>query len=674
LSLCIDTKHDKYITPVLSFYLTESIGMSTSFASRTTPPVVPLALRVGVVGHRPDRLQQANLGKLSGIIGEILDTIKTGVFRFQTDNTGLYSDDLPVLRAISPLAEGTDRIFAEQAFDAGYELCCIMPFHQVEFEKDFDPLISLEPGSLGRFRDIINSTEVAGKLTRFELDGNRKNSSQAYSVCGKTVLNQSDLLIVVWDGEYTGKPGGTEETFREAQKMGIPMIWIDAREGHAWQLIKSGNDFNISTVGNRMIPSGLSTLEDIRSVVYGICQLPDNQDNIVAERKEGNKSINSERSQLEIFYTRRKPPFMTAVIWKCFRDIFGDGKFPKPVFQLENFEEAVKDEWPEDISNPVGRMVNTLRPYYAWPDKLAVLFSDRYRSAFIITFLTAALAVGLALLPFVSRWDSHSKADIICIAIEMIMILIIISNVYLGRRNKWHERWIDYRLLAESIRHLRLVAPMGGGRPFLQPQAHLKTYGQPESGWVAWYVRAVERCLRLPSIVVDKMHLQTSLGHLLNLIESQIGYHEKNAGRCRNIEGKLHSIGFILFALTFVSCFIHFITGVWLHDYLPSWLSPRLMTFFCAFFPALGAAMAGINNQGEFTRISKRSEAMFDQLNLIKIQVKELISEIDSKTGSPDEQYSVKTSDMIKKTARLLTNEVLDWRVVFLDRPLNASA
>ena len=122
---------------------------------------------------------------------------------------------------------------------------------------------------------------------------------------------------------------------------------------------------------------------------------------------------------------------------------------------------AVRPEWPKDQSTPIARLVDTLRPFYAWPDKLAVLFADRYRSAFLLAFLLAAAAVGLALLPVALGLHPHHGAEIACIALEFVAIVAILALVFLGRRRRWHERWIDYRLTAELVRHLRLVAPLG---------------------------------------------------------------------------------------------------------------------------------------------------------------------------------------------------------------------
>jgi hypothetical protein len=190
-----------------------------------TPPRAPLAFRVGVVGHRPNRLDKANLDQLANVIGTILSAVKDETLSVARDCKAHdckapYDGAAPVLTAISPLAEGTDRIFAEQALHLGFKLCRVLPFPQAEFEKDFAPGSALEQGdSLSRFQQML-----AQATAQFELDGTRAEESEAYGAGGRVVLNQSDLLIVVWDGERQGKRGGTEETFDEARNRGVTVV------------------------------------------------------------------------------------------------------------------------------------------------------------------------------------------------------------------------------------------------------------------------------------------------------------------------------------------------------------------------------------------------------------------------------------------------------------------
>ena len=82
-----------------------------------------------------------------------------------------------------------------------------------------------------------------------------------------------------------------------------------------------------------------------------------------------------------------------------------------------------------------------------------------------------------------------------------------------------------------------------------------------------------------------------------------------------------------------------------------------------AFLPALGASLAGINSQGEFRRIAKRSEAMAEHL-------KKLLAEADAMTLTDRLPITLRWSvdaDLTAGVTQLMVNEVLDWRVVFLN-------
>jgi hypothetical protein len=187
---------------------------------------------------------------------------------------------------------------------------------------------------------------------------------------------------------------------------------------------------------------------------------------------------------------------------------------------------------------------------------------------------------------------------------------------------------------------------------------------------MAWYVRAVERALGLPAAVVDELHVRACLEHLKDLVKEQIDYHKRSAGRCHRMEHRLHNWGMTFLFLTLFACALHLFLPEHLHQepYL-AWLAPNVLTFLCGFLPASGAAMAGINNQGEFRRIERRSKAMEKQLQLLLAR----ISALDEQTKSArarGTRLSAQAAALSAEVAGLLVNEVLDWRVVFLDRPL----
>jgi len=86
-----------------------------------------------------------------------------------------------------------------------------------------------------------------------------------------------------------------------------------------------------------------------------------------------------------------------------------------------------------------------------------------------------------------------------------------------------------------------------------------------------------------------------------------------------------------------------------------------------AFFPAVGAAFSAIRSQAEFQRVSQRSFAMTDRLKKLQIDLAAIPTR-------PNELNSVELRECVGKVTDLMINEMLDWRVVFQDRPLSLPA
>jgi hypothetical protein len=181
----------------------------------------PFTVSVGIVGHRPDRLGSADLPLLSNTMRSLLLAVR---------------NDLPNgarPQAVSSLAEGADRLFAEQAIDLGFHLLCPMPFAQSEYERDFTGRTALEPDSLDRFRLLLRRAQAGSGLTRLELPGTRADPG-AYRTAGRAVLDHSPSLVVfVWDGRRAGKPEGTEEALDEACDRRMHIVWIHAEAPHS---------------------------------------------------------------------------------------------------------------------------------------------------------------------------------------------------------------------------------------------------------------------------------------------------------------------------------------------------------------------------------------------------------------------------------------------------------
>jgi hypothetical protein len=377
------------------------------------------------------------------------------------------------------------------------------------------------------------------------------------------------------------------------------------------------------------------------------------------------------QSLREAFFSEGKPRRNRAVVWKLFRDAVGSYRVRIQSFGVKEFETAVAEEWPDDAPGVAGWVNQRLRKYYAWADKLADIYADRYRSTFVLPYFLGVFAVFLALFSMAAGWITETKAETkaddfrqaVCTFVELVVIIGILVFVEWSRRRRWHDRWMDYRLVAELVRQLRFLIPLGGGRPFPRLSPHLASFGNPSQTWMYWHVRAIERATGLPSAQVTPDYLTRYLDYLDGVVEGQVQFHKTSQERLGKIDHRLHLWGFVLFFVTGVVCLVHLLHHFDLF-WLPEWL-PRWLTLLSAVLPALGAALAAINNQGEFLRTSKRYDAMARRL----AEVQKEINDIKARQGTPNPPTFGEVLPIAAKVAQWMVDEVLDWRVLFQDRP-----
>jgi hypothetical protein len=679
----------------------------------TSPPRAVLAFRVGIVGHRPNRLpkDKDTLDALRQMLRNVLEDVKADLSDYaRSSPTAMpYSAQPFILRAVSPLAEGADRIFADEAIDLGYELLCPMPFNQAEFEKDFVSPDALEPNSQQRFHDLLKRARQAGGITTFELDGDRSAAPKAYALAGRIVLNQSDLLIAVWDGYKPAGDGSTAGTTREALAFQSPVLWIDALAPNTWQLLRHPDDLKNLEGTERCVPQGKYPAdpvaarkllaETVRRVVREEIAPPAQlSGSHAAKASHGTKASHGNkeaRSLASAYFHERKPSFNCAVAWKLFRDAVGSTSFRPPKMLVSDFEAQVSGEWPvrDDVrenstnkgdgATPPSELddwVNArLRAHFAWPDKRGDLYADAYRSGYVLTYLLSALAVFVALLPRTAGLEGDAQTA--CVAIELVMLLVILLLFVIGRARHWHERWMEYRLLAELIRQLRILIPLGGGRPFPRTPAHLGLYGSLTETWMYWHMRAIARATGVPGARVSPEYVLGCLNYVDKIVgapdQGQLKFQNDTEKRSENIAHRLHIISTSLFVLTLVGIATHLLLEPVL---LPRWLDfeipesfhkglDRWLVMASAFLPALAAALAGISNQGEFARLAKRSAAMAVYFKGFAKQIAAL------RLADAQDGDGLKLSQVIPlagEIAEVMVDEVADWRIVFIDRPPTA--
>jgi hypothetical protein len=642
-------------------------GVALAFATPNTksehPPRVGLVLRIGVVGHRPDpaKRKSPDIAALRGTCRDLLRHIKGTFGAVMMAHGKLFAAETPApdgkissgLRLISSLAEGADQWVAAEAANLGYDLQAVLPFERDEYEEDFP-----DPEVLSEHRRLREAAS-----TVLELDGCRARRGDSYLAAGRVLLNQTDLLIAIWDGAEEKGTGGTGQIVREALQRGITTLWVNwdtptdwTLRQPAWRLLERPSDLK-------------GDFDQLGGKVWELLIPPSPKQSV---DRPGATDLRE-----TYFSDRRRSWTLLGGWWNFFRDWWLlSPNWPK--LRVPDFTDKTKSDWqkdwhgtpeePREHKLPPGIIdwveTNYL-PHYAWANQLSIYFANNYRSSFLWIYLLGAFAVLLALIGETAN-VSH-LSEIAFIIAEVIVISAIIGLTSYGRRHRWHERWIDYRIIAEQLRLARFNCLLGGVWQQVNVPSHLVTSGNnPATTWMHWHARAVVRAAGLPNVVVNKVYLEACQELLLKpLISGQESYHRNNTERLRKVDRRLHRFGELLFLATLVACLIHLFVAVRPEPFGAMSLGwERWLIFAAAFMPALGAAMAAVRSQGEFHRVVQRSRAMQEELE----QLAKAIANVPQEGKELNSQLLQQASE---KASRLMYNETLDWRIVFQDRPLD---
>lgn len=187
-----------------------------------------IVLKVGVAGHR--RLKKDHLP----IFRQKLKSIYSDIHQFFFNKA---SDKIHV-RYISSFAEGADRLCIEpEVIPFECELAAIFPFPTEEYEKDFLPdesVVDSKNGTVSEFRQFLERVDLGWESEDsqegiIELDGNPLRRTEAYNHCSQVLVEHSDLLVALYDGNLS-KHVGTAVTVRKAMELGVPVIHVSTME------------------------------------------------------------------------------------------------------------------------------------------------------------------------------------------------------------------------------------------------------------------------------------------------------------------------------------------------------------------------------------------------------------------------------------------------------------
>jgi hypothetical protein len=162
---------------------------------------LPVTFAVGFTGHRK-------------ILEE--EKARTAIYKFLEAQK---ADSSGKIYGVTSVAAGADLIFAETCLRLQIPLRILLPFPEEEFRKDFD-----EP-------TWKRAENVMSRALAVDVVGTDPSRDARYYECGVETVQQSKLLLALWDGKPSNGLGGTEDIVSFARDQGRPVVWVNSETG-----------------------------------------------------------------------------------------------------------------------------------------------------------------------------------------------------------------------------------------------------------------------------------------------------------------------------------------------------------------------------------------------------------------------------------------------------------
>jgi hypothetical protein len=587
------------------------------------PPRIRFGLTVGVTGHRVAALGEgAEADALAGRIAAMLGLLEEQARAVLACETALFAPDPPTFTLVSPLADGADQIAAEVALARGWALQAVLPFTVAETRAE------QEPAAAARFDALLPRAQRI-----LELPGLPDAAPAAYRMAGRATVAHADVVLAVWDGLPPRGAGGTAEVVEQALVLGLPVIHLPVGNGHAPDplLIWAADDPAVVThAANRSNgrPADGAAIAQVLTTLLAPPASP------------------SERRFLARFLAERPYFVRLRIEYPLLMTLAGTRRMSLADLSAARGIRMTGEEWASYRDRCVGchgvdAEIDRLESAYGWTDRLATHFAQTYRSSHVFNFALAALGavIGLSGL-IVSGWSMLSSAA------EFLIVLAVVTNTLVGSRYCWHQRWLDYRQLAERLRPMRSLKLLGLAAP--DPPG---TPAEPVPvRWIDWYAAGMWRTIGCPAgRIAPGSERALASAIAAAEIAPQIGYHRGSAQQGERLDQRLEMVALTLFLMALALTASVFV-GMIVAPHIVNGFGNTL-TFFSAGLPAVGTAIFGIRVQGDFSRVSVRSRSTAGLLDRI-------VAEMDRVETLP------RAADLMEQAGRVMVADLDEWRLV----------
>jgi hypothetical protein len=571
--------------------------------SPSAAPLLP-ALRIGITGTR--QIEQQHSERIVREVERFLSQVREDVSRISRlpPAQGPYGAGeglAPILTAISPIAEGADRLFARAALDQGFSLICPLPFARDDYENDF-----VSPASKQEFRTLLQG---AGANV-VQIDGARGDAeTRSYEAVGRYVVRNCDILVAIWNGKPGRGFGGTTDILRFAVNHGPPVWWIHAERDEPSGWLIDGEDFRKSADGSPRQGGNLrGYLEHL----------------ILPPTQHREKPVTAFERVADLLKAPERPPYLelsqpkrtsATWIWKAHGWLIGTmaGTVATPAWTAP--------------AGPADPAAAYWFAQYRPADALAGAYARRYRSSYVWTFAFATMALIVAAIALVVPSEVPIKLAVT--GAELICLAVIAAVVFANERHAWHRHFLEFRLFAELCRKQQALALCGWS---LQgpPTTHKSIIFETDEGskarldagdWVAWLFGVLQRAAPQVQGTFDPARAHVARNEILShLIDEQLLYHRHRAAQSARANARLGQLAewSFLAVLAIVVLKLVFIVLHADHDVILG------LGLAAAILPALSAGFVGIRSYTELSPMADQSRRMEAEMTAAKSRIERI--------------------------------------------------
>lgn len=417
--------------------------------------------------------------------------------------------DLPLI-VLSALAEGGDRLVAEEALACGARLFTVLPLPESLYLNDFATTESRTQFRQLKEHSTVHRIPLMPRATDAGIAVHGEQRDAQYAAAGMFIASHCHILLAIWDGRGSSLHGGTAQIVRYHLEGMLPGT-IERRR-----------------VARPLLDRGDESL---------LCHLACSRDN----GSHGTLTPAMPRKPMDMRWISQQD-----------NQSFDDGIPDEYVRMFQRMVEFNRDlsRYRSDIeakrSVLAGFGHDAMAARFHAADWLAIHFQRRVLLAMRGIHILAAL-MGVAFIAY-SDLPGHlgNQASMIDLFIALFLSGVVLDRV--ARRRDWHRKYIDYRALAEGLRvqrHWRTAGIIGADSVafahdnFMQKQ-------DVELGWIRNVMRAAgidpgaERASVDPGAGIDRA-IEAWIGASHD--GGQIAYYEHKCTECSRAVRTARTLG-----------------------------------------------------------------------------------------------------------------------------------